>query len=203
MTGQIPRERLIVATHNFGKLAEFQQLLSPADVRVVGIQEFGLEAPAETATTYEGNARIKAQAAAYATKRPALADDSGIEILALDGAPGVYTADWANTPHGRDFGVAMERANQELDAIWAAHPRQARFVCCLVLAWPDGHCEVYEGFVSGQFVWPMRGKLGHGFDPVFMPDGHTLTFAQMTAAEKNALSHRARAIEQLIENCFA
>ncbi|MCY4289255.1 MAG: RdgB/HAM1 family non-canonical purine NTP pyrophosphatase [Aestuariivita sp.] len=203
MTRRLARERLIVATHNLGKLAEFHQLLSPASVTAIGVREFGLAEPEETATTYEGNARIKAQAAAYATQLPALADDSGIEIFALDGAPGVYTADWATTPNGRDFCVAMERANQEVEAISAPHPRHARFVCCLVLAWPDGHCEVFEGFVAGQLVWPMRGILGHGFDPIFMPDGHTRTFAQMTAPEKNALSHRARAVEQLIENCFA
>lgn len=196
-------DTLLIATHNAGKLEEMAQLLAPFEVGVVGAAEMNLPEPEETETTFVGNARIKAHAAAWAIKIPALADDSGIEIDALGGAPGVYTADWAETKNGRNFVVAMERAHRELEAVAAPEPRTARFCCTLVLAWPDGHEEVFAGTVNGRIVWPMRGKLGHGYDPVFVPDGHDVTFAEMDADLKNRISHRSVAVGKLVRGCFA
>ncbi|MFO1174706.1 MAG: RdgB/HAM1 family non-canonical purine NTP pyrophosphatase [Paracoccaceae bacterium] len=190
-------DRLLVATHNQGKLDEIAALLAPYGVQCVGAAALGLPEPAETETTFLGNARIKAHAAANATGLPALADDSGIEVEALGGRPGVYTADWAATPNGRDFLQAMTRTWTELDAVAAPLPRRARFRATLVLAWPDGHDEVFEGKVDGQVVWPIRGALGHGYDPMFQPDGYTQTFAEMDATQKNRLSHRADAFKKL------
>lgn len=190
-------DRLLVATHNQGKLDEIAALLAPYGVQCVGAAALGLPEPAETETTFLGNARIKAHAAAKATGLPALADDSGIEVEALGGRPGVYTADWAATPNGRDFLQAMTRTWTELDAVAAPLPRRARFRATLVLAWPDGHDEVFEGKVDGQVVWPIRGALGHGYDPMFQPDGYTRTFAEMDATQKNRLSHRADAFKKL------
>ncbi|MDP5366812.1 MAG: RdgB/HAM1 family non-canonical purine NTP pyrophosphatase [Paracoccaceae bacterium] len=195
-------ERLLVATHNKGKLEEIADLLAPFGVSVVGAAELNLPEPDETETTFIGNARIKAHAAAQATGLPALADDSGIAIDALDGAPGVYTADWAETPEGRDFVMAMTRAHDELEAANAPHPRTARFCCTLVLAWPDGHDEVFEGVMPGKVVWPMRGDQGHGYDPIFQPDGYLQTFGEMDRWEKNRISHRADAFRKLVAGCF-
>ncbi|MDP5349469.1 MAG: RdgB/HAM1 family non-canonical purine NTP pyrophosphatase [Paracoccaceae bacterium] len=195
-------ERLLVATHNRGKLEEIADLLAPFGVSVVGAAELNLPEPDETETTFIGNARIKAHAAAQATGLPALADDSGIAIDALDGAPGVYTADWAETPEGRDFVMAMTRAHDELEAANAPHPRTARFCCTLVLAWPDGHDEVFEGVMPGKVVWPMRGDQGHGYDPIFQPDGYLQTFGEMDRWEKNRISHRADAFRKLVAGCF-
>jgi XTP/dITP diphosphohydrolase len=195
--------RLLVATHNKGKLEEIADLLAPFGVAVVGAAEMNLPEPAETEDNFIGNARIKAHAAAQATGLPALADDSGIAIDALLGAPGVYTADWAETPQGRDFVMAMTRAHDELEAIAAPHPRTARFCCTLVLAWPDGHDEVFEGVMPGQVVWPMRGDQGHGYDPIFRPDGYDITFGEMDRWEKNRISHRADAFRKLVAGCFA
>lgn len=194
--------RLLVATHNAGKLEEIADLLKPFGVDVVGAKEMDLPEPAETEDNFIGNARIKAHAAAQATGLPALADDSGIAIDALDGAPGVYTADWAETPQGRDFVMAMTRAHNELEAIGAPYPRTARFCCTLVLAWPDGHDEVFEGVMPGQVIWPMRGDQGHGYDPIFQPDGYDITFAEMDRWEKNRISHRADAFRKLVAGCF-
>lgn len=195
-------DRLLVATHNQGKLEEIAALLAPRAIAAVGAAELGLAEPAETESTFLGNARIKAHAAAQAAGLPALADDSGIEVDALGGAPGVHTADWAAAPGGRDFVQAMTRTWQLLEAAHAPEPRQARFRCTLVLAWPDGHDEVFEGAVEGRVVWPMRGTQGHGYDPVFMPDGHAITFGEMDRWEKNRISHRAVAIARLLEGCF-
>jgi XTP/dITP diphosphohydrolase len=195
-------DRLLVATHNKGKLDEIADLLVPFGVSVVGAAELNLPEPDETETTFVGNARIKAHAAAQATGLPALADDSGIAIDALDGAPGVYTADWAETPNGRDFVMAMTRAHEELEAANAPHPRTARFCCTLVLAWPDGHDEVFEGVMPGKIVWPMRGDQGHGYDPIFQPDGYDQTFGEMDRWEKNRISHRADAFGKLVAGCF-
>lgn len=192
-------KRLLVATHNKGKLAEMRALLAPYGVEVVGAGEMNLPEPAETETTFVGNARIKAHAAARATGMPALSDDSGIEVDALDGAPGVYTADWAETPDGRDFVMAMERTWAECEKRAAPLPRKARFRSTLVLAWPDGHDEVFEGSAEGQLVWPMRGALGHGYDPMFQPDGYEITFAEMDPAQKNAISHRADAFRKFVK----
>ena len=158
MTRRFEGDTLLVATHNVGKLEEMRQLLSPFGVTVVGAGEMGLQEPEETENTFLGNARIKAQAAVAATGLPALSDDSGIEIDALDGAPGVFTADWAETPNGRDFVMAMERTHRELEERNAPAPRTARFCCTLVLAWPDGHEEVFAGTAEGQVVWPMRAR---------------------------------------------
>lgn len=202
MTRKLDGNRLLLATHNAGKLEEAVLLLAPYGIEVVGAAAMNLPEPEETETTFVGNARIKAHAAAKATGLPALSDDSGIEIDALCGAPGVYTADWAETPNGRDFRLAMERAFRELEEVSAPEPRQARFCSTLVLAWPDGHDEVFEGTVEGQFVWPMRGAEGHGYDPAFQPDGFDITFAEMDPAQKNAISHRGRAIKKFVKACL-
>ena len=190
-------DHLLVATHNKGKLEEMEALLAPFGIRVTGAADHDLPEPEETGTTFVENARIKAHAAAKATGLPALSDDSGIEIDALNGAPGVYTADWAETPNGRDFVMAMRKTHDLLEAQGAPHPRTARFCCTLVLAWPDGHDEVFPGVMEGQVVWPMRGEQGHGYDPIFQPAGYDITFGEMDRWEKNKISHRARAVEQL------
>ncbi|MFA7433582.1 MAG: RdgB/HAM1 family non-canonical purine NTP pyrophosphatase [Gemmobacter sp.] len=202
MRRRFDERRLLVATHNRGKLEEISNLLISFDISVISADDLGLPEPAETEETFVGNARIKAHAAALASGLPALADDSGIEVEALGGAPGVHTADWAETPAGRDFGMAMGRVWAELEAARAPSPRRARFCCTLVLTWPDGHDEVFEGSVSGEIVWPMRGDQGHGYDPIFLPDGYDLTFGEMNRWEKNRISHRADAFRKLIEGCF-
>ncbi len=203
MTRRFSADRLLVASHNKGKLEEIARLLLPYRVDVISAAEMGLPEPAETESTFAGNARIKAHAAALATGLPALSDDSGIEIDALDCAPGVYTADWAETPTGRDFGMAMTRTWAMLMATQTPGPYTARFCCTLVLAWPDGHDEVFAGQVAGQVVWPMRGALGYGYDPIFQPDGFDITFGEMDRWKKNEMSHRAQAFRQLVEGCFA
>jgi XTP/dITP diphosphohydrolase len=202
VTRKFSGDRLLIATHNAGKLEEMQQLFAPRGIAVVGAAEMNLPEPEETETTFVGNARIKAHAAAQATGLPALSDDSGIEVEALDNAPGVYTADWAETPNGRDFLMAMTKTHNLLEEKDAPQPRRARFCATLVLAWPDGHDEVFAGTVSGSLVWPIRGKLGHGYDPMFQPDGFDLTFAEMSAEQKNAISHRADAVAKLLKGCF-
>ena len=190
-------DHLLIATHNRGKLEEMEALLAPYGITVSSAADHGLPEPEETGTTFVENARIKAHAAAKATGLPALSDDSGIAIDALDGAPGVYTADWAETPNGRDFVMAMRKTHELLEAKGAAHPRTARFCCTLVLAWPDGHDEVFPGVMEGQVVWPMRGEQGHGYDPIFQPSGYDVTFGEMDRWEKNTISHRAKAVEKL------
>ena len=193
--------RLVLASHNKGKLEEIARLLEPFDIDIVSAADLGLPEPAETETTFLGNARIKAHAAA-AYGLPALADDSGIEIDALNGAPGVYTADWAETPQGRDFGAAMTKTWHMLEAANAPYPRKARFCCTLVLAWPDGKDEFFQGTMDGEVVWPMRGDRGHGYDPIFQPAGATRTFGEMDRWQKNLISHRAIAFRKLVEGCF-
>ena len=202
MTRRFTGEKILIATHNAGKLDEMRALFAPHGVAVVGAAELDLAEPEETETTFVGNARIKAHAAVQATGLPALADDSGIEVEALDNAPGVYTADWAETPDGRDFMMAMTKTHTLLEGRNTAHPRRARFCATLVLAWPDGHDEVFEGRATGTLVWPVRGALGHGYDPMFQPDGHEITFAEMDPDAKNRISHRADAFGKLIEGCF-
>tara|TARA_R110000764_G_scaffold15712_3_gene44405 strand:+ start:5049 stop:5660 length:612 start_codon:yes stop_codon:yes gene_type:complete len=202
MTRKFTGDRLLVATHNAGKLEEMVALFQPLGVQVVGAAEMKLPEPEETETTFVGNARIKAHAAAQATGVPALSDDSGIQVDALDGAPGVYTADWAETPNGRDFLMAMTKTRNLLEERNAPEPRTARFCSTLVMAWPDGHDEVFEGTVEGTLVWPIRGEQGHGYDPMFQPVGHDVTFAEMTADAKNEISHRANAFKKLIDGCF-
>ena len=195
-------DTLLVATHNAGKLEEIANLLEPFDVSVVGAAEKKLVEPVETETTFIGNARIKAHTAATATGLPALSDDSGIQIDALGGAPGVYTADWAETETGRDFEMAMKTACERLLLTKSPKPWSARFCCTLVLAWPDGHDEVFPGVVEGQIVWPMRGSQGHGYDPIFQPDGFDQTFGEMDRWEKNKISHRAVAFSRFVNGCF-
>lgn len=195
-------EKLVVATHNRGKLDEIRALIAPYGVAVVSSGELGLPEPEETETTFVGNARIKARAAVAATGLPVLADDSGITIDGLGGAPGVYTADWAQTPQGRDFVKAMTDTWARLEAAAAPEPRRAQFRCTLVLAWPDGHDEVFEGVVPGRIVWPMRGAEGHGYDPIFLPEGRDMTFGEMDAEAKNRISHRALAFRKLVKECF-
>ena len=195
-------QTLLVARHNKGKLEEISKLLEPFGVEVVSAAAMGLAEPAETEDSFVGNARIKAHFAAKATGLPALSDDSGITIDALAGAPGVYTADWAETPNGRDFHMAMKRTWAELETISAPYPRLAQFRCTLVLAWPDGHDEVFEGVMPGEVVWPMRGEQGHGYDPIFQPAGQQLTFGEMDRWEKNEISHRADAFRKLVAGCF-
>lgn len=192
---------LLVATHNKGKLEEIAALFSDRQVSVKGAADYGLPEPVETETTFVGNARIKAHAAAKATGLPALADDSGIMIDDLGGEPGVYTADWAETPNGRDFAMAMRKVYDRLIETGRSQPWRAQFVCTFVLAWPDGHDEVFEGKVSGEIVWPGFGDNGHGYDPIFKPEGYDVTFGEMDRWEKNRISHRARAFEKL-QACF-
>ncbi|MEY1557115.1 RdgB/HAM1 family non-canonical purine NTP pyrophosphatase [Yoonia sp. R2331] len=196
-------DQLVVATHNQGKLEEIADLLSPYGIKITSNTDHNLPEPDETETTFVGNARIKAHAAAKATGLPALADDSGIEVDGLNGAPGVYTADWSETPDGRDFVMAMTRTWNELEAVNAPYPRKARFCSTLVLAWPDGHDEVFPGVMDGQVVWPMRGDQGHGYDPMFQPDGYDITCGEMDRWEKNKISHRADAFAKLVKGCFA
>ncbi len=195
-------ERLVVATHNTGKLEEIERLLLPFQVSITSAGALGLTEPEETEDSFVGNARIKAHFASRATGLPALADDSGICVDALGGRPGVYTADWAETGSGRDFDMAMARLWDELESVHALFPRRAQFRCTLVLAWPDGQEEIFEGIMTGQVVWPKRGDQGHGFDPVFQPDGQDLTFGEMDRWQKNEISHRADAFRKLVSRCF-
>jgi XTP/dITP diphosphohydrolase len=194
--------KLLVATHNNGKLLEIENLLKDFGITVVSAGSLGLPEPEETEDNFIGNARIKAHAGARASGLITLADDSGICVDALAGAPGVYTADWAETPNGRDFVKAMERTWQELEAVDAPKPRTAQFCCTLVMAWPDGHDEVFEGTMPGSVVWPMRGSQGHGYDPIFQPDGYSETFGEMDQDLKNKISHRADAFNKLVSRCF-
>jgi XTP/dITP diphosphohydrolase len=204
ITGQ-----LVIATHNPGKLAEMRELLAPYGVEAVSAGELGLDEPEETGETFRANAKIKAVAAAKATKLPAFADDSGLAVEALDGAPGIFSARWAGA--NKDFAAAMaqiERLLQERGAT-AASKRRACFVSALCVAWPDDHFEEVEARVEGTLVWPPRGTAGFGYDPAFLPDGHARTFGEMTSIEKHGLpplglglSHRARAFVKLAEICL-
>lgn len=195
-------ERIVVATHNKGKLAEFAALLAPHGVTAVSAGDLGLAEPAETETTFAGNARIKAEAAMKASGLIALSDDSGLCVDALDGDPGVYTADWAGPD--RDWNRAMRLVEEKLQAKGATMPerRGATFCCTLCVMWPDGETRIFEGRAPGKLVWPPRGALGHGYDPMFVPDGETRTFAELDSGEKNRISHRARALEQLFAQLF-
>ncbi|AGT07191.1 RdgB/HAM1 family non-canonical purine NTP pyrophosphatase [Paracoccus aminophilus] len=194
---KLTEKKLLIATHNKGKLDEMRAMFAPHGIEVTSAGELGLAEPVETEDNFVGNARIKARAAMEATGLPVLADDSGITIDGLGGAPGVYTADWAETPNGRDFDLAMTRAWTELEALNAPEPRTAQFRATLLLLWPDGHEEIFEGVAPGHLVWPTRGAHGHGYDPMFIPDGQDRTFAEMTAEEKNQISHRADAFRKL------
>ena len=192
-------DRLVLASHNRGKLAEFDLLLAGSGVTLLSAGALGLAEPDETGDSFEANARLKAMAAAGASGLPALADDSGFCVGALDGAPGIYSARWAGPD--RDFTWAMQRVR---DAV-AARPDPsdaAWFISVLCLAWPDGHAESFEGRIDGTLCWPPRGSNGHGYDPVFRPEGQALSFAEMTDLEKNAISHRARSFALLAAACL-
>jgi XTP/dITP diphosphohydrolase len=201
--------RVVLATHNSGKLKEMRELLAPHGVEVVSAGELGLPEPEENGTTFEANAKIKAEAAARASSLPAFADDSGLAVAALGGAPGIYSARWAGA--SKDFTRAMRVVEEKLHEADAKLPeqRKAAFVSALCVAWPDGETVSFEGRVEGTLVWPPRGTAGFGYDPMFLPDGKTKTFGEMTAEEKHGLpphgeglSHRARAFLKLAEACL-
>lgn len=205
---------IVVASHNEGKIREIADLIGPFGFDAKSAAELNFVEPEETGTTFEENAAIKALASAKASGLPALSDDSGIVVDALEGAPGVYTANWAETADGtRDFSMAMEKVEKALAEKGASAPEQrtARFVSVLCLAWPDGHTQTFRGEVEGRLVWPPRGEKGFGYDPVFQPAGHERTFGEMSAEEKHgwkpgdaeALSHRARAFKLFVETCLA
>jgi XTP/dITP diphosphohydrolase len=203
MARRFSEPRLILASHNPGKLAELEALLAPYGVTIASSRELGLPEPAETGGTFADNARLKAHAAAQASRRPALADDSGLEVRGLDGAPGVHSARWAGPE--RDFGRAMARVRDELSARCGSFERadrRAAFVAVLCLAWPDGHEELAAGRVEGVLVDPPRGAGGFGYDPMFVPEGQGRTFGEMTPAEKQERSHRAQALRRLLAMCF-
>jgi XTP/dITP diphosphohydrolase len=202
MSRRLGAGRLVVASHNAGKVREIAELVAPYGLETVSAGDLGLPEPEETETTFEGNACLKAHAAADAAGLPALADDSGLSVAALGGAPGVYSARWAETEHGRDFAHAMKTVWEELDAQQVPQPRRAAFVCALALAWPDGHGEVFEGRVEGTLVWPPRGEKGFGYDPMFLPERRDLTFGEMEPADKHAISHRARAFRKMVAACL-
>jgi XTP/dITP diphosphohydrolase len=201
--------KLVIATHNPGKLAEMRELLAPHGVEAIPAGALGLGEPDETGETFRANARIKAIAAAQAAQLPAFADDSGLAVDALNGAPGIFSARWAGP--SKDFTAAMTRIERLLGERGASEPsrRNAHFVSALCVAWPDGHLEEVEANVDGTLVWPPRGNAGFGYDPMFMPDGYTRTFGEMTSTEKHGLpplglclSHRARAFVKLAEICL-
>ena len=192
--------QLVIASHNAGKVREIAELLAPYGVDVISAAQLNLAEPEETATTFVGNAELKARVAAAASGRPALADDSGLAVSALDGAPGIYSARWAGPT--KDFAIAMARVQRELEAKGTAD-RRAHFTAVLSLCWPDGHCESFEGRVDGRLIWPPRGDKGFGYDPMFVPGGHAVTFGEMEPAAKHAISHRADAFRKLTAACFA
>jgi XTP/dITP diphosphohydrolase len=198
----LANQKIVIATHNKGKLAEFAELLRPYGVVAVSAGELGLPEPAETENSFAGNARIKALAAMKASGLIALSDDSGLCVEALGGEPGVHTADWAGPD--RDWMRAMRLVEEKLAAKGAAAPEQRRayFACTLCVVWPDGEERIYEGRAPGTLAWPPRGALGHGYDPMFVPDGGTRTFAELDPAEKNLISHRAKALEKLVRDLF-
>ncbi|MBO6518777.1 MAG: RdgB/HAM1 family non-canonical purine NTP pyrophosphatase [Rhodospirillales bacterium] len=197
MARRFDENKLVIASHNAGKVREIGDLMAPFGVEVVSAGELDLPEPEETGETFVANALLKAHAAAEGAKLPALADDSGLAVTALDGAPGIYSARWAGPE--KDFNVAMEKVEELLRG---AEDRSARFVCALALAWPDGHAEVFEGTVEGEITWPPTGEKGFGYDPIFTADGETITFGEMEPERKHALSHRADAFRKLVAACF-
>ena len=207
MTRRLGSGSLVIATHNAGKLKEISALLAPYGVKCISAGSLGLPEPPETGTTFVQNALIKARAAADASGLPALADDSGLSVDALDGRPGVYTADWAERQHfegapGRDWYMAMGKVEGMLQEKGAEVDRSCAFHCVLAIAWPDGEQAVYEGTVSGTLTWPPRGEMGFGYDPVFVPVGSDKTFAEIAPEEKHAISHRADAFAKLVAEQF-
>jgi len=197
MSRRFPGGKLVIASRNPGKVAEISELLAPHGAQVISAAELGLPEPVEDGDTFTANAEIKARAAAASSGLPALADDSGLAVHALDGHPGIHSARWAGPD--KDFALAMQRVEDELAD---NSDRGAHFVCVLALGWPDGHCETFAGEVHGELVWPPVGNKGFGYDPVFRPDGFDITFGQFEPTEKHAISHRARAFEKLLTACF-
>ena len=198
-----PGTQLVVATHNKGKLAEINDLVRPFGLDAISAGSLGLPEPEETETTFAGNARLKALAALTASGLPSLADDSGLEVAALGGAPGIYSARWAEP--SKDFKLAMQRIANELTAkgAWTGAGPRANFMCALCLAIPGQEPHIFEGRVDGHLIYPPRGPKGFGYDPMFVPDGETLTFGEMTAAQKHSMSHRARAFKLFVDACLA
>ena len=200
MTRKFSGSELVIATHNEGKRSEFAELFHGRDLRLYSAADFGLESPEETGTSFLENALLKARFVAEATGKIALADDSGACVDALGGAPGIYTADWAEVGGGkRDFDYAMKKIYK---GIGDNPDKKAQFVSVLVLCWPDQHFETVEGISHGQIVWPPRGVLGHGCDPIFMPDGYSITYGEMDQSVKNKISHRAESFLKMMEKCF-
>jgi XTP/dITP diphosphohydrolase len=210
---KLDTKTIVVASHNAGKIREIEDLIGPFGFTAKSAAELDFIEPDETGTTFEENAKIKALASAIASGLPALSDDSGLVVDALDGDPGVYTANWAETADGtRDFAMAMRKVETALEKAGAKEPqsRTARFVSVLCLAWPDGHTELFRGEVEGIVAWPPRGTQGFGYDPVFQPQGYDVTFGEMSAEQKHgwkpgepqALSHRARAFKRFVETCL-
>lgn len=198
MARRFTGDKLVIASHNAGKIRELAALVAPFAVRVVSASELGLIEPEETGITFADNATLKARFAAASAEAPALADDSGLVVPALHGAPGIYSARWAGPD--KNFATAMERIHRELGA---DQDRRAYFACALALAWPDGHCDVFEGTVHGSLVWPPRGQRGFGYDPMFVADGQHQTFGELDPELKHRISHRADAFNKLIAACFA
>jgi XTP/dITP diphosphohydrolase len=196
MARRFTEKKLVLASHNKGKAKEIAELLEPFDIEVISAAALGLPEPDETEDSFIGNAKLKALAATHAANLPALADDSGLCVDALDGAPGIFSARWAGP--SKDFGAAMDRVLKGIDG----KPRGAHFVAALALAWPDGHCEVFEGKVYGTLADAPKGTRGFGYDPIFLPDGYTVTFGEMDPDEKHRISHRAVAFRMLVEGCF-
>ena len=189
-------DRLVIASHNEGKVEEISELLAPFGIQAVPAAALGIPEPEETGDSFEGNAALKAKAAAEASGLPAIADDSGLVVPALGGAPGIYSARWAGP--AKDFRAAMVRVQREL----GDRDRSATFVAVLALAWPDGEIELFRGDVAGRLVWPPRGERGFGYDPIFVPEGGTETFGEMEPAEKHKISHRACAFAKLVDGCL-
>jgi len=197
-----PGARLVVASHNSGKVREIFDLVAPYGLRIVSAAELGLPEPEETGSTFAANAHLKAAAAAQAAELPALADDSGLEVHALDGAPGIFSARWAD--QARNFAPAMQRVADAIQqrGAWHGQGPRANFTAVLCLAWPDGEVALFEGKVYGHLVWPPRGSKGFGYDPMFVADGHLLTFGEMEPDAKHAISHRARAFQAFARTCL-
>lgn len=199
MVRKLSGTRLVVASHNPGKVREIADLIAPWNLQAVSVGELGLPEPDETEPTFIGNALLKARAAAAGAQLPALADDSGLCVEALDGAPGIYSARWAGP--SKDFSLAMEEVHRRMQAS-GRKTRAAWFICALAIAWPDGVEASFEGRIDGELVWPPRGTRGFGYDPMFVPEGHSLTFGEMEPQAKHAMSHRARAFRQFVEACL-
>ena len=199
MARKFTEPKLVIASHNKGKVREIQDLLAPFGAEVISAGDLGLPEPVEDGETFIANAEIKALASARAANLPALADDSGLCVHALNNDPGIFSARWAGP--NKDFALAMAEVQNKLEQ-GGGQDRGAHFACALTLAWPDGHMESFEGTVAGAMTWPPRGEKGFGYDPTFVPDGHTTTFAEMDPAQKHAMSHRAQAFQKLVQACF-